>query len=380
MSQEIATTKKSSHRLFAIDALRGLIMILMALDHANFFIAQKHSTGEHWGGPFPVYYDVLAFITRLVTHPCAPGFSFLMGVGMMLFAESRKKRGWSKWAIWRDLWIRGALLIALQFFVVNRGWEMAPQGWGIDLYWGVLACLGGGMILGSLLIWLPWQALAGIALVLFAGIEIAHPDPSQWGQIFEMPLGLILGYSGGTPELWSNYPVLTWLELVVFGLMFGRWLISDPRKAYKWALWLGGAFLAGFVVLRALDGFGNIRPRMGNSWMDWLNPVKYPPSMTFTLMTMGFNLIVLWGFSKLTGIARGIVKPLTVYGRVPLFFYLVHIFMYAGHARMFVPPGGTSIAAIYPIWLISLFALFLLCWLYEKVKYKQPFNLVLRYL
>jgi uncharacterized membrane protein len=78
-----------------------------------------------------------------------------MGVGMLLFAESRKARGWSKWKIWRDLWIRGGLLIALQLLVVNRAWELSPQGWGLQIYWGVLASLGGGMILGSLFVWLP---------------------------------------------------------------------------------------------------------------------------------------------------------------------------------------------------------------------------------
>lgn len=103
MDDKPITGSQPSERLFALDALRGLIMLLMALDHANWFIAQKHSTGEHWGGPYPIYSDALPFLTRLVTHPCAPGFAFLMGVGMLLFAKSRKAHGWSKWVIWRDL-------------------------------------------------------------------------------------------------------------------------------------------------------------------------------------------------------------------------------------------------------------------------------------
>ena len=86
-------------RLFAPDALRGLIITLMALDHASLFIAHKHSSGEMWGGPYPVYTDTLAFLTRFVTHFCAPGFFFLMGVGMALLALSRQEQGWSKWRI-----------------------------------------------------------------------------------------------------------------------------------------------------------------------------------------------------------------------------------------------------------------------------------------
>ncbi|MES0361611.1 MAG: heparan-alpha-glucosaminide N-acetyltransferase domain-containing protein [Anaerolineales bacterium] len=379
MDDKPITGSQASKRLFALDALRGLIMLLMALDHANWFIAQKHSTGEHWGGPYPVYQDSLTFLTRLVTHPCAPGFAFLMGVGMLLFAESRKARGWSKWVIWRDLWIRGALLIALQLLVVNRAWELSPQGWDVLIYWGVLASLGGGMILGSLFVWLPWQALAGIAAALFIGMEFTHPDPSQWGTLNEVPLGLLLGFSGGTQRLFSTYPVLPWLELVIFGLLFGRWLLADQKSAYRRALWLGLVFLIAFGVVRALDGFGNIRPRMGDTWMDFLNPVKYPPAMTFTLLTMGFNLIVLWAFSQAKDRAQAFFAPLLVVGRVPLFFYVTHLFLYAGIAYWLVPAGGTSIPGMIPYWILGILILYPLCIWYGKLKHKEPSNTVLRF-
>src|SRR4030065_2486614 len=92
-------------RLFAPDALRGLIITLMALDHANYFIARQHPTGEMWGGPYPVYTDTLTFLTRFVTHFCAPGFFFLMGVGMAIFALSRQGQNWSKWHVIRHFLI-----------------------------------------------------------------------------------------------------------------------------------------------------------------------------------------------------------------------------------------------------------------------------------
>jgi len=370
---------QTDKRLFALDALRGLIMILMSLDHANWFIAQKHSIGEYWGGPYPVYNDAVTFLTRLVTHPAAPGFAFLMGVGMLLFAESRKSRGWSKLKIWRYLWIRGALFIALQLFVVNRAWALSPHGWGIQIYWGVLASLGGGMILGSLFVWLPWQALAGIAVALFIGMEFTHPNPAQWGTLDEVPLGLLLGFSGGTPRLFSNYPVLPWLELVVFGLLFGRWLLVDRKNAYRRALWLGLGFLIAFVVIRALDGFGNIRPRSGDSWMDFLNPVKYPPAMTFTLLTMGFNLVVLWVFSQVKERGQAFFAPLVVVGRVPLFFYIAHLFHYAGISRWLALEDGMSIAGMIPYWILDIVILLPLCYGYRLLKYKKPFNSVLKY-
>ena len=152
--QTSGKTRRKAPRLIPLDALRGLVMVLMALDHANHFIAQQHSPGEYWGGPFPAYHSALAFLTRLVTHLSAPGFFFLMGVGMVLFADSRRKRGWGEGAIVRHLLVRGGLLVVLQLLVVNRAWELSPGGWGLDIYIGVLFALGGTMILGSALLWL----------------------------------------------------------------------------------------------------------------------------------------------------------------------------------------------------------------------------------
>jgi uncharacterized membrane protein len=361
-----------------VDALRGLIIVLMALDHANLFIAHKHSGGEHWGGAFPVYDDSLAFLARLVTHPSAPGFSFLMGVGMFLFARSRRKQGWSEWAIFRHFLVRGVFLIALQLLLINRAWEMGPDPFP-KIYQGVLVALGGGMILASMLLWLKPTYLLILAGALFVGMEFTHPDPSQWGQIFDTPLGLILGYSGGDADFWSNYPVLPWLELVIFGLVFGHWLITDSRRAFRRALYVGLAFLLAFVMIRALDGFGNVRPRTGNSWIDFLNVVKYPPAMTFTLLTMGFNLIILRALVWVAERWPQSLWPLAVFGQAPLFFYILHLFLYAGLGR-WLTPDGTTIPAMIPYWLLGLFLLLPLCWWYGGFKRRQPAESILRFL
>ena len=198
-------------RLPPLDALRGLIIILMALDHASHFIAQQHSPGEYWGGAFPVYRDALTFLTRFVTHLCAPGFFFLMGAGMVLFANSRRKEGWSQWAIIGHFLMRGGLLIALQLLVVNRAWELSPGGWGLDIYIGVLFALGGTMILGSSLLWLKPKVLLALTVMLVLGTELLTPDPSRWNQVFSLPNRLLL-IPGGSLELWVNYPILPWLE------------------------------------------------------------------------------------------------------------------------------------------------------------------------
>lgn len=370
-SREFVVLRKfipaSSNRFVGVDALRGLIIVVMALDHANHFIAQKHPQGELWGGPFPHYSSALPFLTRFVTHIAAPGFFLLMGIGMTLFALSRRKKGWSRWRVSRFFLIRGLLLITIQFVLVNRAWELSPGGWGLNTYVGVLFALGGTMILASGLVWLRSSHLIGLSIILFIVTELLHPDPELWGSINWQPVNLLLVYPGGDFTLWSNYPILPWLELVVFGLAFGYWMADDPHRATKLGLRLGVVFLVSFLLLRYLDGFGNIRPRSHGSWIDFLNVVKYPPSLTFTLLTTGINLIFLRVFTVL-GIKRAyLLQPLAIYGQAPLLFYVLHLFVYAGLGYLFFP-GGTSIPAMLPLWIIGLLILFPVCVWYVQFR------------
>lgn len=365
-------------RLLAVDGLRGLIIVFMALDHANHFVAQKHSTGEYWGGPFPTYDEVLPFVTRLITHLAAPGFFFLMGVGMIYFAQSRLETGWSRWAILRHFWIRGAILIAIQLFIVNRAWELSPKGWGLEIYLGVLFALGGAMINGSFLLWLRPKFLIVIIAILVIGTELLHPDPALWGTVPSDVGNLTLLRPGGDVQLWSNYPILPWFELVVFGILFGRWLRSNPDRTYRRGLFLGLIFLLTFLVLRWLDGFGNIRPRAGSSWIDFLNVVKYPPSLTFTLLTTGVNLVILWLFSRIAKIYKVILEPLAVYGRAPLFFYVLHLFLYAAIGYI-LTPNGTTIGAMVPYWLLGLILLYPLCIGYVMFKRSRAKHSLVHY-
>ena len=372
-------SKTTGKRLFPLDALRGLIIVFMALDHANYFIAQQHSSGEHWGGPFPVYDAALPFLTRLVTHFSAPGFFFLMGVGMCLFAEARRKQGWSAWQISGHFWIRGIVLIALQLLVVNPIWKAGPEFFP-ETYIGVLIALGGTMMLGSLFLGLPPIALLILTLGLLLGTEWLHPSPEMWGHLNNEPWNLILMRSGGDGTLWSNYPILPWLELVVFGMLFGKWLRADEQKAYRQGLWIGLVLLVLFVILRAADGFGNIRPRAGDTWIDFLNVVKYPPSLTFTFLTMGVNLILLWGFAKARTGLQTASRPLVALGSAPLFVYVLHLFLYMLMGKLFIP-HGTSLPIMYLYWLLGLAVLYPLAVWYGRFKHSGgPLRRVTTYL
>lgn len=378
MAKVEAQATYNASRLFPLDALRGLILVLMALDHANHFVAQKHLPGEFWGGVFPAYPNPLAFLTRFVTHLCAPGFFFLMGAGMALFANSRLKHGWSNLAITGHFLLRGGLLIALQLLVINRAWEMSAGRWGLQIYIGVLAALGAAMMLAGLIWWLDPRALLALTGALLLGTELLAPEPGQWQQPFSLLTQLLL-VPGGSLDFWVNYPVLPWLELVIFGLAFGCWLVSDPRQAFRRGLWLGGAFLLAFVLIRLVDGFGNVRPREGDTWMDFLNVVKYPPSLTFTLLTVGVNLILLALFARVKEGLQRFFQPLVVYGRVPLFFYLSHLFVYALMGNL-LTPQGTSLPIMYRYWLLGLLILYPLCLLYGRFKERQPPNSAARFL
>ncbi len=363
------------NRLQPLDALRGFIMMVMALDHANAFIARAHPRPEFWSGPFPVYADPLAFLTRFVTHLAAPGFFFLMGAGITLFADSRRKLGWSEWAITQHFLVRGLILVALQFLIENPAWQMGAilrgEGSLFPVYVGVLYGLGGCMILAAFLRRLPSTPLIAVSLIclLLPEVVIRLFQPASDSTL----LGLVL-LPSFTDLVTVYYPVIPWLALTGFGLLFGRALLQNRERVYRWSAIVGTGLLVVFFMVRALGSFGNIRSFVAVDWMDFLNVVKYPPSLVFVLFTIGVALLLLYLFSRVESLAR----PLTVYGRSPLFFYLTHLYLYGLIGFIFFP-AGTSIARMYPAWLIGLAILYLMCGWYGKFKMRQAPNSIWRF-
>lgn len=377
------TDRDTAKRIEGLDALRGLIIVLMALDHANHFIAQQHSSGEYWGGFFPTYAEALPFITRFVTHICAPGFSFLLGIGMMLLAEARRRQGWSMGKIRRFLILRGLVLIGLQFLLINRAWEWSPSGWEVETYVGVLFALGGGMIIGSFLLGLSRGWLLGIAIAVMLVFEWLTPSPEMWGQFQTLGIPDRLNWwllrTGGDQVLWSNYPVLQWIEFAFFGMFFGGWILEEGRKPLQTAWKIGCLLLLGFVILRGLNGFGNIRPRPGNSWIDWLNVVKYPPSISFSLLTLGINLLLLSFLNWMARVRPAWTRILVWLGQAPLFFYIAHLFLFAAIGN-WLAPGKTSLGQMYLWWLAGVAALVPLTRAFGNFKRQRSPNSIVRFL
>lgn len=373
-------------RLLPLDALRGLIMILMAIDHANYFVARMHPTGEFWGISLPQYNSFCEFLTRFVTHICAPGFFFLMGVGMVLLANSRRSQGWAESKIFRFLFFRGLILILFQFFLENNAWVLGPvytfnppgSGDVVWIHFGVLASLGATMIIGTLFLRLKTSTLIGLSAIIIIGAQFLIPDPGHASQLYS-PLLRILYLPGRTGIFQVFYPILPWLGIVLFGLVFGKWLLQDKFQAYQWSPILGGAFLIGFFAFRLIGGFGNIHPPENSGIISFLNVTKYPPSLTFTLLTLGFCFIFIGIFSRFNAFLERWGKPLLVFGKSALFFYILHLYLFAIAGLFFASRGGSGLAVMYLIWLIALFILYPLCLWYRKFKKKKPADSLWRF-
>jgi uncharacterized membrane protein len=374
----LGATEAQATRLLPLDGLRGLIMIVMALDHASFFIARAHSPGERWSDPLPRYDSALAFLTRFVTHLAAPGFFFLLGAGMVLFADTRRRMGWSAGAIARHFIVRGLLLIALQLLAENPAWQLGGPFQLTPIYIGVLYALGGALIVGAALLRLNVLGLLALGCAAVVATHLLLPAPYQAFAPLPPLLRLLL-VPGLTAPVVVNYPLIPWLGLACFGMAYGRWLLRDRAQAYRGALPIGAAALLLFLLVRALGGFGNIRPPEGAGWIAFLNVVKYPPSLAFILLTLGADLLILGLLARASHALERWGRPLLVFGQSPLFFYIAHLYLY-GLVGLAFAPRGIGIARMYPFWLVGLVVLYWLCRSYQAFKRRQAPETVWRLL
>ena len=332
-----------SRRLVPLDAQRGLLMGLMAIDHASLLVRGVHSY-EAWHLPPPVYADWSSFWTRFVTHMCAPGFFFLMGAGLTLRGTRREDR--------LRVMLRGLLLILLEQLLVD------PVLYG-TMRWtefGVLSALGAAMVVGALLVSLRPGVLAavGVALVLLCQL----PPRMAIGQV-SLPLWAhLLFLPGGTGNWFVLYPLLPWLGVVLLGMAFGFTAGLDPARAYRTAAAIGAAGLIAFVLLRS--------SYLHHGWMVFLSLVKYPPSLDLLLLTLGLDLLLLWLLSRAP---EYLLTPLLVYGRSALFFYVLHWHVLAALALRF--PRG-QLGPMYAAWALAMAAMYPLCLVWGRLRSTLP--------
>lgn len=369
-----------SPRFAAVDAYRGLIMILMAIDHSNANVARQHSS-EFYNGAISIYTDAFPFLTRLVTHLCAPGFFFLLGASLYWFMNSRLRAGWTQPQIARRVaWRGSAIFLVGQVLetpviytqsILNPAIQklsrmpMAPPNDATSVAWGFITLSGLGlvMVVCALLLSLrPYFWLATTALCVLATHTLL-PAGNQTN-----PAWLNLLFSPGLSQhVLAIYPVIPWLAVSCFGLFFAHYWTKNPSTTWQWGL----ALVALALLLRAAGGPGNLALPRDNSWIEFLNNVKYPPSLVFWTLAVGTGLLLLAALERLPALYQSTRSPLLVFGQTPLFFYITHFYLLSAIAYLFFPQAA-SLETAYAIWIVVLLLMYPLCLAYRHFKMKKP--------
>lgn len=370
-------------------------MVIMALDHVRDLLHTPALTQN----PTDLATTTPAiFLTRWITHLCAPTFVFLSGVSAYLSLRKRNSP-----EARRFLLKRGLVLIVLELTVINFAFWFDIQFRSLMLQ--VIFAIGGGLMVLSLLARLPvrWVAGIGFGIVLLHNLlpfaPFANPVGSfVWSLLFRTNVFVV------SPELMVlvGYPLIPWLGIMLLGFAAGR-LFEQPATSRRRQLWqLGLGALGLFLALRFLNLYGDPAPwsvqKSGLlTVLSFLNVSKYPPSLLYTAVTIGLALLIL---AAADGASNALTRLLTVYGQVPMFYYLihwylVHLFMLAmsfaqGYTWADVPSGplnfgrpegaGISLGGVYGVWLALVAVLYPLCRWYGRYKAAHPEVTWLRYL
>jgi uncharacterized membrane protein len=372
-------TAAAAARIPSVDVIRGAVMVFMAIDHVRVY------SGLPAGGPEPGI-----FFTRWITHFCAPAFIFLAGTSAFLYARTHTDVG-------RFLLTRGAWLILLELSVLRIAWTFNADFMRYNMA-GVLWVIGCCMILMALLVRLPLSLVGAFGVVVIAAHNLLDPllfspavGESAFAGLWKI---LYVGfYAGpvsvaGGPTLWVLYSIVPWIGVMAAGYAFGSVLTRESERRTRLCLSLGLGAVALFLVLRGFNLYGNPQPWAGPApdaqglampaLFSFLNTNKYPASLTFLLMTLGPTIALI----PLVEHARGaLARWLTVFGRVPFFYYVLHIplihllalvvsrirmgevspWLFADHPMAPPPPpqGYTwSLALLYTVWAAAIVMLY----------------------
>jgi uncharacterized membrane protein len=315
-------------RVQALDILRGLVMVVMTLDHARDYV---HAAAMAFPPEDLTRTSAAIFLTRWVTHFCAPVFMLLAGAGAFL----RVERGGTPSTLLRPgqadlsrfLFTRGLWLVVLEFTVVRAGFFFDVSGSPFILL--VFWALGMSMIALSGLVHLRYRALLAVSLAMIAFHNLLDGvAPDRFGSFGWLWRILhVQGLLTARPPSIVAYPLVPWIGVMAAGYCFGRVYRLPPDRRRRLLLQLGLAMTAAFLVIRGLNMYGDPRPWSGQgrplmTVLSFLNTTKYPPSLSFLLMTLGPSMLFLAWADRLR---LGERHPLVVFGRVPLFYFVLHI-------------------------------------------------------
>jgi uncharacterized membrane protein len=362
------------YRYRNIDILRGLIMVLMAKGHCYSTIYQTHFT-ESYDGDLPNYGSNAVFLTRWASNICAPGFALLMGMSVAIF-HSKRSNNIDNQSIRSIIIKRGLVLIILQqllnlpsllFKTSNLDNMQVFRG-------GVLYALGAAMIILALLLTWNKQKLLFLGLFtivmnyLITSYILVHPSNNT---------AIHLLFTPGINQWVSvNYPLLPWLGIAIIGMSLGRYYIDDKIKFINRSWKVALTLMLIFIVLRLLN-WGDYNHNVDtSSLINFLAIIKYPPSVAFVVITFSILGGLFWLISKYEKIA--ILQPLLVFGKVPLFFYFAHYYLYIIISKF--TNHVISLSAMYLLWILGLIILYPVCKYYGQFKKQQSENSFWRYL
>ncbi len=366
-------------RLPGIDRLRGLVILLMALDHVrDFFNADAlYFAPTDLARTYPAL-----FLTRFVTHYCAPTFVFLAGVSAFLHGRKLDDRR----ALARFLITRGVWLILLDIVVVSPVWGLELGLINLATLWAI----GFSMIVLAGLVFMPPHGLLLVGvLILFGHNLLDHVHASAFGNL--APLWTMLHEPGALPfglYGWVSYPVLPWIGIMAVGYGLGHVFLEPATKRERQLTVLGLAAIALFLLLRGTNLYGDPHPWGVQTHgvmtvLSMLNVTKYPPSLLYALVTLGPIFLLLPAMERLGGFVG---EVLATYGRVPLFIYLLHLYVARAAAVALwlvegfdlhqlhgfgVQAAGLSLAGTYAAWILIMAVLYPACRWYAGVKQRR---------
>lgn len=365
-------TAPTTNRILSIDILRGIVMVVMALDHTrDFFSGYKFEPTDLQ------HASTAMFFTRWITHFCAPVFIFLSGTSAFL---SLGRRGTKQQAAMRLL-TRGLWLIVLEVTFVRFGWAF-----NVDyrlVFLQVIWAIGISMIALSGLIFLPMQAIAAIGLVMIFGHNLLdhvqlQSVPVLW-QLLHVQGPVTYG-QGNT--IMIIYPLIPWIGVMATGYCFGLIFRYPEQQRNRQLYLIGGSAIVLFILLRSINNYGDPSPWQAgdNIWrtiLSFVNCTKYPPSLLYLLMTLGIAITLLPMLEKLKG---PMSRFFLVFGRVPLFYYVLHLYVIHGTAiiagyllkgdgaaSVFSHPGYTLVS-VYLFWIFVIGVLYLPCRWFMRIK------------
>jgi uncharacterized membrane protein len=383
---------KPSARLSSIDALRGIVMIIMALDHVRDFF---HAGAMSFSPTDLTRTTPILFFTRWITHFCMPVFMFTAGMGAFLFEQ----RSGCKGRLSRFLWTRGLWFILLELTVMQLSYSF-NFSYKFLLLLLILWIFGICMIAMAALIHVPlrWLATLSVAMIVFHNLlDGINPTKPGVGTLLWALLHRPGVFPIGGKLVLLSYPVIPWIAVIAAGYCFGQVFLLEPARRRRLLVKLGLGITVAFVVLRAVNRYGDPAPWSHQSWvvftvLSFLNCTKYPASLDFLLMTLGPAMLVL---AYLDGRMFGPSNPVIIFGRVPMFYFVVHFYLIhliavvaafirygksasafifnplpsmGGPAQLFPANFGYSLGVVYGVWVLTVALLYPICRWFAKVK------------